>query len=77
MLPWDQLASLGAGGMVAVAILWIVFGFLSKRGNNSDKVINILEQQTRILEDLHRTNSDTRDRVIMVQSKLECNAAHQ
>jgi len=77
-LPWDQLASLGAGGAVAVVILWLVFGFLDKRNGalqkaldsmhrTSDKAIFILDQQTQILGEMTRILSDTRDKVISIQ----------
>ena len=80
MLPWDQLASLGAGGAVAVVILWVVFGFLEKKNKSvqnvlsgmqrtSDKSVLILEQQTKILEGLTHIVSDTRDKVIVIHSR--------
>lgn len=79
-LPWDQLASLGAGGAVAVVILWVVFGFLEKRNGvvqktlngvqrTSDKTIFILEQQTKILESMTNVVTDTRDKVIAIHSR--------
>jgi hypothetical protein len=79
-LPWDQLTSLGAGGAVAVVILWLVFGFLDKRNSvvrgaidrmqkSSDKALFILEQQTKILDDLTHVLTDTRDKVITIQSR--------
>lgn len=63
-----QLTSLGAGGMLAVAILWLVFSFLDKRRNGNEgrtqimieKSIMILEQQTKILHEITTEQSELR-----------------
>ena len=42
-IPWSQLTQLGAGGSVAVGILWVTFRFLASRRNGTEKILLKLE----------------------------------
>lgn len=76
VIPWSQITSLGAGGMLAVLILWLVFKFLDKRHSESDRIVDILDNQTRILEHISDHTEKTKDDVLVIKTRLNGAATH-
>lgn len=74
-VPWSEITSLGVGGTVAVLILWMVFKFLDKRASGQDKIVLILQNQTKILEHLVDHVEETKDNVLIIKTRQDI-AAH-
>lgn len=39
VIPWGQVTQLGVGGLLAIIILWMVFRFLDKKRNGTEKIL--------------------------------------
>lgn len=68
-LPWEQIANLGAGGMFAVIIVWLVLKFLDNRKTDTDRIILILENQTKILERSTDRLDDVHEKVTVLHDR--------
>jgi len=67
------ITHLGAAGALVLCVLWLVFRFLEKRRNGypaammTDKIIVILEYQTKILDRITNRQDDIHNTVSEIQ----------
>lgn len=74
-LPWQQIANLGAGGMFAVIVIWIVLKFVdsrdSKNRGETENIVTIMGNQTRILERMDERQEELHQNVSVMRALLD------